>query len=667
MLRRLSAAVAALATAAIAACGGDSGTTTEPPPGPPPGPAPVATVQINPAAPSIYTGRTLQLTVTLKDATGKPLAGRTVTWMSAAQQYVTVSGTGLITGVAAGESRITATSEGKSAEVTVTVSDAPVASVHIDPANLNIGLGQTVTLKARAFDDQNTELTGREIAWTSESPLIAAVNAQTGVVTGVAAGHAKISATSEGKSASVTVNVTVPVASVQVMGAVDTLEAYDVVPMTAVLRDNQGNVLNGRTVTWSSSNPAVASIDAATGVLTGVDRGTVTITATSEGKQGTASRVVVIKYRSITAGTMHACDIASGGIVWCWGLNGVEGRVGDPNMGNSVYTALPYKVSETIRFKQLSSFGRHTCGIAIDDRAYCWGYNGWGGLGSGTEVPSSPTPLLVAGGIKFRQISAGSDHSCGVSLANTAYCWGHDDWRQLGDGKSGYTTSPVAVQLAEAVRMIEAGPAFSCAVTIAGKAYCWGANSIGQVGDGQPIAYGNVFVALPNEVVGNQIFASIDLGNQYTCGTTFTGNVYCWGRNGNRFGNGPQGVDASSPQLGANGMQFKSISTGFEHACGVAQDLGIWCWGSNGNGRLGVNLANGSSTPVRVNGNLSGQEVAASGIGTGSGSHTCAISVDRLTVLCWGRNDVGQLGNGQTTTEQAINATPVIVVGQKPL
>jgi alpha-tubulin suppressor-like RCC1 family protein len=93
----------------------------------------------------------------------------------------------------------------------------------------------------------------------------------------------------------------------------------------------------------------------------------------------------------------------------------------------------------------------------------------------------------------------------------------------------------------------------------------------------------------------------------------------------------------------------------------------VYCWGGNGNGQLGVALQNGSNVPVRAAGSLTAAEVSAAGIGTGSAAHTCMISSDRLTVYCFGRNDVGQLGNGATTAATAVNSTPVIVVGQKPL
>ena len=150
------------------------------------------------------------------------------------------------------------------------------------------------------------------------------------------------------------------------------------------------------------------------GMLTGVDRGTVTVTATSEGKSATATRVIVIKYRSITAGTMHACDIASGGIAWCWGLNGNEGRLGSDQLSATAMSNVPVKVPGDLRFAQLSTYGRHTCGVTLDGKAYCWGYNGWGALGSGSNVGQSPTPMAVAGNLKFRAISAGADHTCGV-------------------------------------------------------------------------------------------------------------------------------------------------------------------------------------------------------------------------------------------------------------
>ena len=551
---------------------------------------------------------------------------------------------------------------------------ASVASVDVSPQSAEVITGHTSKLNATPRDAAGNALLGRAVSWTSSNANIASVD-NSGLVTGVAVGNATITAMSEGKSAAATITVktdapVVAVAKVSIGAAPDTVEAWDPTTMVATTRDAKDSLLAGRVVRWSISNPAVATIDSVTGVLTGIDRGTITVTATSEGKVGTRSQVIVIKYRSISAGTMHACDIASGGIAWCWGLNGAEGRIGSDQLSSSAMSSTPVKVPGNLRFTQLATFGRHTCALTSEGKAYCWGYNGWGALGGNTNVGQSYTPVAVAGNLTFRSITAGSDHACAVTMDFVAYCWGNNDWRQLGTGNNTTASSPVPVTGGANFVSIAAGASFTCGITqLNGVAYCWGANSIGQTGDGQKINYGNVFVSTPQQVVGGLAFKSVSLGNQYACGVTTAGQGYCWGSNNTKLGAGPTD-DSSSPVAVLGGYTFRSISAGALHACGVTTANAVYCWGRNGNGELGVAPPNGSSasnTPVRAGGNFTASEVSAAGTGTGSSGHTCAISVDRLTAYCFGRNDVGQLGNGATTSASAANATPAIIVGQKPL
>ena len=111
---------------------------------------------------------------------------------------------------------------------------------------------------------------------------------------------------------------------------------------------------------------------------------------------------------------------------------------------------------------------------------------------------------------------------------------------------------------------------------------------------------------------------------------------------------------------------YIQIDSRFVHSCASATVGDVYGWGSNVYGQLGTGGAF-SYSPVLSAGGLKVAEVEVAGIGTGSGSFTCAISKDRLTTYCWGRNEFGQLGNGTTSLATAVNATPTIVVGQKPL
>jgi len=666
MSRLLTAATAACLAFALAACSGDGDAPSSPDNG---GgtPASVSSVVITPATATVVIGKTNQLSAVAKDAAGNALAGRAIAWATSGGAVATVDANGLVTGVAVGTANITASSEGKSAQAAVTVTVVPVASVTVTPNAPIVKVGAATTLAATVKDDQGNVLTGRSVTWSSSAPTIATIDAASGVVTGVATGTATMTATSEGKTGSTTVTVSAavkPVDQILLAPVLDTIEAFSSEMIGRILKDADGNVLTNREIRWTSSNPAVASIDPVTGMLTGVDRGTVTVTATSEAKTATVTRVVVIKYRSISAGTMHACDIASGGIVWCWGLNGAEGRLGSPVLGETSMSNVPMKLPGDLRFAQLSTYGRHTCGITLDGKAYCWGYNGWGALGSGSNASQSATPMAVSGNLTFRSISAGADHTCGVTTDNRAYCWGNNDWRQLGTGTV-FSATPVLVSNTLSFAKVTAGTAFTCGITTGGATYCWGANSIGQIGGGGTISYGNVFVAAPQQVVGGQTFQSVTLGNQFACAVTTLGQGYCWGGNNSKLGNGPNGTDSSTPVQVSGGQVFQAISAGYGHACGVTTLFQIYCWGLNGSGQLGSNVANGL-TPVRA-GSVEAIEVAASGIGTGSGSHSCAIAKNRLTVWCWGRNDTGQLGNGATTTGATANPNPAIVVSQKPL
>ena len=273
--------------------------------------APVASVTVTPSPASVAVGLTVQLTATPKDANGNPLSGRVITWSTDNPSVATVDGSGLVTGAAVGSATITATSEGKSGTSSITVTAVPVASVTVTPSPASVQAGQQVQLTATLKDANGNVLTGRVVTWSSNRTSVATVGGN-GLVSGVTAGSATITATSEGKSGTSSITVTaVPVASVTVSPSPASVQQGATVQLTATPKDANGNPLNGRVVTWSSNNTAVARVNGS-GLVTGVGAGTATITATSEGQSGTSDVTVTLAPVASVTVTPSPASVAVG-------------------------------------------------------------------------------------------------------------------------------------------------------------------------------------------------------------------------------------------------------------------------------------------------------------------------------------------------------------------
>ena len=250
-------------------------------------PTPVATVRLSPTSRAMTVGQTFQLVAELLDGSGRVLTGRPVSWVSSNASVATVTDAGVVTALGAGAAIITASSEGKSAVATITVSLVPVASVEVTPVTSNLVVGQTTRLSARLSDASGATITGRTITWSSNRSSVATVSSD-GLVTAIAAGTATITATSEGRSGSATINVAArPASAVIVSPGQVTIFAGQTVQLGALVTDDRGQVLTGQSVSFSSSNTQVATVSSS-GLVTGISAGTATITATSAGATGTA-------------------------------------------------------------------------------------------------------------------------------------------------------------------------------------------------------------------------------------------------------------------------------------------------------------------------------------------------------------------------------------------
>jgi alpha-tubulin suppressor-like RCC1 family protein len=206
--------------------------------------------------------------------------------------------------------------------------------------------------------------------------------------------------------------------------------------------------------------------------------------------------------------------------------------------------------ADSQRFVQISTGDFHTCGLTSSGAAYCWGANFEGQLGDGTTTISGVNgPQAVIGGLKFASISVGYISTCGLTSSGAAYCWGSNGNGQLGDGTttSSGVNGPQRVIGGLKFASIQPGAFHTCGLTSRGAAYCWGENNYGQLGDGTTTdsnANG------PQRVLGGLKFASNQPGAFHTCGLTTRGATYCWGRNVE----GQLG-DGTTTSSGVNGPQ----------------------------------------------------------------------------------------------------------------
>ncbi len=260
-----------------------------------------------------------------------------------------------------------------------------------------------------------------------------------------------------------------------------------------------------------------------------------------------------------------------------------------------------------VTFKSLSIGTSHTCGLTDDGVAYCWGRNWYGALGDGSSVFSRSVPVLVSGDLKFTQLSAGghfaegAPFTCGILEAGEAYCWGNNQWGQFGNGipalNQRTATEPRRAASGLLFESISSGAYTTCGVTAEGDGYCWGRNDWGQVGDGSTIDRWS-----PVLVSGGLKFQSLSNSSWgHACGVTTDDAGYCWGWNGEaQLGDGST-VDRLAPVLVSGGHAFASLGAGAAHGCGLTLSGSVLCWGWNLYGQLGNGSAAGSQlTPVRI-------------------------------------------------------------------
>ena len=292
----------------------------------------------------------------------------------------------------------------------------------------------------------------------------------------------------------------------------------------------------------------------------------------------------------------------------------------------------------------------HGCALDEAGVAYCWGQNDYGQVGDGTTT-NRLAPVAVGGALRFRRIVAGWGITCALTTDYLAYCWGTNGAGALGDGTRTNRSVPTPVSGGHRFQDISTGNgSATCGVSLAGPAYCWGSNNIGQLGVGTGAPLDNCAdpatltsgpcTLVPMQVAGGHTFASVTTNGTHTCALTPTGELYCWGFIANYGGNFRE-VPDWAPFRVASGFTFAMVNAGAFHTCGIVSPSSAYCWGNAVDGNLGNGLDEAlQETPALV------PNIAATQIDGGHG--TCAVATDKRA-FCWGSNAYGAIGDGTTT------------------
>lgn len=622
----------------------------------------IQSVQVTPAVETLYVTDSIrptrQYSAVALSRGGATIGGMRFAWTTTDSGIATVDTLGKVTPQSVGLVEVLA-SAGKVGRGALAILPA-TATTEISPLIDTLFVDDpivfardTLRFRATARDARGQPLAGIAFTWISTTGN-AAVE-ESGLVHATSLGTTNIRVIAQEIPATATLHVLPVVKNVTLTAPTLQVLDGDTLQLTATAFDYLDKPM-ARSFTYATSS-TIAQVNASGRVIFS-GTGTVTITARTAFR---TSNVTVESFPrqllAVDAGNDFACGVTALGRGYCWGVegDGVLGSAADSTCfeglaGTGGCTLAPKRTEGPAEgFSQVSAGGSFACGVSTAQRLYCWGNDDFGQIGNGAGG-STPTPSLATVKTeRFTVVTAGGDHACGLNLVGTAYCWGNDSHGQLGDRRRINSTTPIPVaDTTLSFIRIAAGERHTCAITADGRAYCWGDGAQGQLGNG-----GVAVMETPTLVAGGLAFIDITAGGTHTCGIVQGGAAYCWGDNSDgQLGVGV--VDASRlvPTLVVGGGGYTAISAGTDHTCGIANGT-VRCWGEGEDGRVGDGSidSHNVSTPTVVSGGFAATAI------TAGARHTCAIGSDNLT-WCWGSNRFGALGNEY---QAAVRATPQLV------
>lgn len=301
----------------------------------------------------------------------------------------------------------------------------------------------------------------------------------------------------------------------------------------------------------------------------------------------------------VTAATRsyHTCAGLADGTARCWGRND-RAQIGD---GTNITAQSPTTATGVTGVVEVLAARGFSCARRMDGSVTCWGENDEGELGDGTFMahPTAATTVVDLPGAPTR-LSVGGSHACATFAGGAARCWGSNDYGELGDGMTMPRNRPIAPPVTDVAQMAPGSynqPPFvgaqTCALKTDGTIWCWGSNDFGQLGNGTMTAS-----PTPVQVMGVTDGVELTMGRWHGCVRRASGAVACWGRNNDgAVGDGTM-MTRSAPVAVTLPRPALHIEAGGFHTCALLDDQSIRCWGRNANGQLGDGTNQQRLSPV---------------------------------------------------------------------
>jgi len=382
----------------------------------------------------------------------------------------------------------------------------------------------------------------------------------------------------------------------------------------------------------------------------------------------------------LSAGEDNICAILDTGSLKCWGdskfgESGLQDAITRGDNAGEMGNALPaVDLGAGRTAVSVTAYGDHTCALLDDASVKCWGFNDYGQLGLGDTVTRGGWPGSMGDNLppvafppqrNARALSVGASHSCAILDNGDLSCWGRNGRGELGlgdtinrgdvPGQMGRNLPKVDLGAGRTAVSLSASMHRTCAILDNGTLKCWGDNVYGQLGLGDTT---DRYAPPPTPIDLGQgrTAVAISAGTQTTCALLDNGSVKCWGWNiRGQLGLGHT-TDSYAPPATAidlgQGRTAIAVSAGWDHACAILDNGSLKCWGCNEFGQLGLGDTNNrGDNPGEMGDALPAVDLGAGrtavAVSVGQNAHTCAL-LDNGSVKCWGWNAAGFLGLGDT-------------------